>query len=46
MRRIALFIPLVLLGWVARSAVLVNFQVTQPPPLPKDAKQCTVKILQ
>ncbi|TBU49086.1 peptide N-acetyl-beta-D-glucosaminyl asparaginase amidase A-domain-containing protein [Dichomitus squalens] len=29
-----------------RAAVLVDFQVAQPPPLPKDAKQCTVQILQ
>ncbi|KLO12594.1 hypothetical protein SCHPADRAFT_407216 [Schizopora paradoxa] len=25
----------------ANAAVLVDFQVAQPPPLPKDAKQCT-----
>ena len=30
----------------ARAAVLVDFQVAQPPPLPKDVKQCTVQILQ
>ena len=24
---------------------LVDFQVAQPPPLPKDAKQCTVQLL-
>ncbi|KAK7693712.1 hypothetical protein QCA50_003284 [Cerrena zonata] len=36
------------LGFVTlvRSAVLVDFQVAQPPPLPQDAKQCTVKILE
>ena len=28
------------------AAVLVDFQVAQPPPLPQDAKQCTVKILE
>jgi len=27
------------------AAVLVDFQVAQPPPLPQDAKQCTVEIL-
>ena len=27
-------------------SVLVNFQVAQPPPVPKDAQQCTIKILQ
>ena len=29
-----------------QAAVLVDFQVAQPPPLPQDAKQCTVQILQ
>lgn len=28
------------------AAVLVDFQVAQPPPLPQDAKQCTVRILE
>ncbi|KAF7373470.1 Peptide-N4-(N-acetyl-beta-glucosaminyl)asparagine amidase A [Mycena sanguinolenta] len=28
------------------TAVLVDFQVAQPPPVPQDAKQCTVQILQ
>lgn len=27
------------------AAVLVDFQVAQPPPVPKDAKQCTIEIL-
>ena len=31
---------------LVKSAVLVDFQVAQPPPLPQDAKQCTVKILE
>ena len=31
---------------LAKSAVLVDFQVAQPPPLPQDAKQCTVNILE
>ncbi|KAH9945923.1 peptide N-acetyl-beta-D-glucosaminyl asparaginase amidase A-domain-containing protein [Epithele typhae] len=30
---------------IARATVLVDFQVAQPPPLPKGAKQCTVQIL-
>ncbi|PCH37957.1 hypothetical protein WOLCODRAFT_148915 [Wolfiporia cocos MD-104 SS10] len=34
------------LASVARSAVLVDFQVAQPPPLPADAEQCTVLILE
>ncbi|KAI0093521.1 peptide N-acetyl-beta-D-glucosaminyl asparaginase amidase A-domain-containing protein [Irpex rosettiformis] len=29
-----------------QAARLVDFQVAQPPPLPKDAKQCTVQILE
>ncbi|PPR06641.1 hypothetical protein CVT26_001183 [Gymnopilus dilepis] len=32
--------------WVANAAVLVDFQVAQPPPVPKNAKQCTVQVLQ
>ncbi|KAJ3492353.1 hypothetical protein NLI96_g19 [Meripilus lineatus] len=35
-----------LVVWGANAAVLVDFQVAQPPPLPQDAKQCTVKILE
>lgn len=30
----------------ALAAVLVDFQVAQPPPVPQDAKQCTIQILQ
>src|SRR5882762_3419254 len=30
----------------SNAAPLVDFQVAQPPPLPKDAKKCTVEILQ
>ncbi|KAJ7905495.1 peptide N-acetyl-beta-D-glucosaminyl asparaginase amidase A-domain-containing protein [Mycena olivaceomarginata] len=28
------------------AAVLVDFQVAQPPPVPQDAKQCTIQVLQ
>ncbi|TDL27476.1 hypothetical protein BD410DRAFT_782559 [Rickenella mellea] len=36
-----------LLGVVGSHAVrLIDFQVAQPPPLPKDAKQCTIQILE
>jgi len=28
------------------AAVLVDFQVAQPPPVPQDAEQCTIQILQ
>ncbi|KAI0339470.1 hypothetical protein BDW22DRAFT_598444 [Trametopsis cervina] len=31
---------------LARAARLVDFQVAQPPPLPRDAKQCTTRILE
>ncbi|KAI8989648.1 peptide N-acetyl-beta-D-glucosaminyl asparaginase amidase A-domain-containing protein [Trametes punicea] len=37
---------LVLASLAVRGAVLVDFQVAQPPPLPQDAKQCTIQILQ
>jgi len=30
---------------LAQATVLVNFQVAQPPPVPKTAKQCTVQVL-
>ncbi|KAF7778721.1 hypothetical protein Agabi119p4_3066 [Agaricus bisporus var. burnettii] len=30
----------------ARAARLVDFQVAQPPPVPQDAKQCTIQVLQ
>lgn len=29
-----------------RAARLVDFQVAQPPPVPQDAKQCTIQVLQ
>ncbi|KAF5331091.1 hypothetical protein D9619_005764 [Psilocybe cf. subviscida] len=29
----------------SRATVLVDFQVAQPPPVPTDAKQCTVQVL-
>ncbi|KAI0709482.1 peptide N-acetyl-beta-D-glucosaminyl asparaginase amidase A-domain-containing protein [Earliella scabrosa] len=35
-----------LASFTVRAAVLVDFQVAQPPPLPQDAKQCTIQILQ
>ncbi|KAG6890692.1 hypothetical protein C0995_005065 [Termitomyces sp. Mi166 len=31
---------------LVQSAVLVDFQVAQPPPVPTDAKQCTIQVLQ
>ncbi|KAH9951906.1 peptide N-acetyl-beta-D-glucosaminyl asparaginase amidase A-domain-containing protein [Amylocystis lapponica] len=31
---------------LSRAAVLVDFQVAQPPPLPKNAQTCTIEILQ
>ncbi|KAG6814345.1 hypothetical protein H0H92_010930 [Tricholoma furcatifolium] len=29
-----------------QGAALVDFQVAQPPPVPQDAKQCTIQVLQ
>ncbi len=37
---------LVLASAAVRCARLVDFQVAQPPPLPQDANQCTIQILQ
>ena len=37
---------LLLAALFVRAVVLVDFQVAQPPPLPQDAKQCTIQILQ
>ncbi|KAF9564641.1 hypothetical protein CPC08DRAFT_660179 [Agrocybe pediades] len=44
-------IPLVLFAathfWLGcKAAVLVDFQVANPPPVPRNAKQCTIQILQ
>ncbi|KAF9264679.1 hypothetical protein L218DRAFT_998188 [Marasmius fiardii PR-910] len=39
----------ILLAWASATtfaARLVDFQVAQPPPVPEDAKQCTIQILQ
>jgi len=35
-----------LFACTTQAARLVDFQVAQPPPLPQDAKQCTVQILE
>ena len=40
------FLWCLLLSLGTYAAVLVDFQVAQPPPLPSGAKQCTVQILQ
>jgi len=37
---------LLALTLLSRAAVLIDFQVAQPPPLPADAQQCTIQILQ
>ncbi|KAF8636717.1 hypothetical protein AX17_003520 [Amanita inopinata Kibby_2008] len=39
-------LSLLITAFLARCAVLVDFQVAQPPPVPQDAKQCTIQILQ
>ncbi|KAF5346319.1 hypothetical protein D9758_011533 [Tetrapyrgos nigripes] len=31
---------------LSRAAVLVDFQVAQPPPVPQDAKQCTIQVFE
>ncbi|EKM55502.1 uncharacterized protein PHACADRAFT_256166 [Phanerochaete carnosa HHB-10118-sp] len=42
-----LLVPAFLLAALSASAQpLVDFQVAQPPPLPQDAKQCTIQILE
>jgi len=41
-----LFVSTSLLALLSRATVLVDFQVAQPPPVPRDAQQCTVQILQ
>ncbi|KAL0946894.1 hypothetical protein HGRIS_013058 [Hohenbuehelia grisea] len=44
-RALGLLIPALLLSVASQGAVLVDFQVAQPPPVPQDAKQCTVQVL-
>ncbi|KAJ3541851.1 hypothetical protein NM688_g6034 [Phlebia brevispora] len=44
--QILIFLHVVFLACYVRSSPLVDFQVAQPPPLPQDAKQCTVMILE
>ncbi|KAI0030815.1 peptide N-acetyl-beta-D-glucosaminyl asparaginase amidase A-domain-containing protein [Vararia minispora EC-137] len=40
------FITSLLLFQSVQTQRLVDFQVAQPPPLPKDAKKCTVRVLE
>ncbi|KAG7092459.1 hypothetical protein E1B28_008812 [Marasmius oreades] len=46
MRFLTLFPALSNLAWLSYGARLVDFQVAQPPVVPQDAKECTVKVLQ
>ncbi|KAH9068071.1 peptide N-acetyl-beta-D-glucosaminyl asparaginase amidase A-domain-containing protein [Lactarius deliciosus] len=46
MRRTLSLLLLLLCATYGYCFRLVNFQVTQPPPLPREAKKCTVPILQ
>ncbi|KIP09482.1 hypothetical protein PHLGIDRAFT_116276 [Phlebiopsis gigantea 11061_1 CR5-6] len=39
-------VPALLFAGCVGAQPLVDFQVAQPPPLPQDAEQCTVQILQ
>ncbi|KAI0928911.1 hypothetical protein AcW2_004771 [Taiwanofungus camphoratus] len=41
-----LLISGLLLAALSHAQVLVDFQVAQPPPLPQDAQQCTILILE
>ncbi|KAI0695701.1 peptide N-acetyl-beta-D-glucosaminyl asparaginase amidase A-domain-containing protein [Cytidiella melzeri] len=44
--KLSAFVAPLLLAACTSAARLVDFQVAQPPPLPKDAKQCTIQILE
>jgi hypothetical protein len=44
--KLSIFLVPLLAAAYSHAARLVDFQVAQPPPLPRDAKQCTVQILQ
>lgn len=46
MLHIRLAIALVAGAALARAQVLRNFQVATPPPVPKDAKTCTVTVVE
>jgi len=47
MQALLLFLfPALLAASVAQAARLVNFQVTQPPIVPENTKQCTVKLIE
>ena len=43
---LSMFLTPLLVATFGQAARLVDFQVAQPPPLPNDAKQCTVQILE
>lgn len=44
-RYLSLAVAALSLGAV-KASPLVDFQVAQPPPVPADAKQCTVELIQ
>lgn len=41
-----LLVPSFFLAIFSNAAVLVDFQVANPPPVPQGTKQCTIQILQ
>jgi hypothetical protein len=45
MHRLAFVAPTLLLA-AASAQVLVDFQVTEPPPVPTAAKQCEITLFQ
>lgn len=44
MKTFLLFV--LLTAWVAQADRLVNFQVTQPPIVPHNNQQCTIKLIE
>ncbi|OCH93376.1 hypothetical protein OBBRIDRAFT_859505 [Obba rivulosa] len=46
MQRLLLLLPALYLALQSFAQPLVDFQVAQPPPLPTNAKQCTIQILE
>lgn len=46
LNRIATALLVLSVALLSKAAALVDFQVAQPPPVPQDAQQCTIQILQ
>lgn len=41
-----ILLPAFLTTWIAQTVRLVNFQVTQPPIIPENTQQCTIKLIE